>query len=70
VKAFFEKSPRNRRAFDTLPLAKPEPGVFGWQAVRDAIEEAESKAIGGRIPPELIARDLTTKANKVLARRQ
>ena len=68
VKAFFAKTPRNRRAFDTLPLARPEPGVFGWQAVRDAIEEAESKAIGGRIPPERIANDLTEKANKVLKR--
>ena len=68
VKAFFAKSPRNRRAFDTLPLARPEPGVFGWQAVRNAIEEAESDAIGGRIPPEKIAKDLTAKANKVLKR--
>ena len=70
VKAFFAKSPRNRRAFDTLPFARPEPGTFGWQAVRDAIEEAESKAIGGRIPPEQIAKELTDKANKVLGRKQ
>ena len=68
VKAFFAKNPRNRRAFDTLPFAQPEPGVFGWQAVRNAIEEAESKAIGGRIPPEKIAKDLTTKANRALKR--
>ena len=68
VKAFFAKNPRNRRAFDTLPLAKPEPGVFGWQSARNAIEEAQSEAIGGRTPPEKIAKDLTKKANKVLKR--
>ncbi len=66
VRAFFEKTPRNRRAFDTLPFARPEPGVFGWQAVRDAIEEAESKAIGGRTPPAQLAKELTERANEVL----
>ena len=70
VQDFFAQAPVNRRAFDTLPLARPEPGVFGWQAVRDAIEEAESKAIGGRTPPQDIAEDLTRQANAALNRKK
>lgn len=68
VRDFFAQDPRNRRAFDTLPLARPEPGVFGWQAVRDQMELAESEAIGGRTPPEVIVRQLAEKANKLLNR--
>jgi len=67
LKAFFARNPRNRRALDALPFARPEPGVSGWQAVRTLIHLAQSEAIGGNAPPEQIAKDLTRKANKALA---
>jgi len=70
VKDFFAEKTVNRRAFDTLPFARPEPGVFGWQAVRNLIEAAESKAIGGRETPETIAGELTAQANKILRRKR
>ncbi len=65
---FFAAKPVNRRAFDMLPYARPEPGVFGWQAVRDLIEEAQSKLIGGRVSPEQVAKELTEKATRILRR--
>ncbi|MFO7898625.1 MAG: ABC transporter substrate-binding protein [Planctomycetota bacterium] len=68
VKAFFAADRRNRRAFDALEVARAEPGVLGWQEVRGKIEEAESDAIGGRVPPEQIARKLNEQANAILAR--
>jgi ABC-type glycerol-3-phosphate transport system substrate-binding protein len=66
VQDFFAASPRSRRAFDALPHARPEPGVGGWQAVRTFIELAQSRAIGGRRPPEEIAKELAERANKAL----
>ncbi len=66
VKAFFAESPMNRRAFDVLPCARPEPGVNGWQAARKYIELAESEVLGGRTPPETIAANLNKKVNAVL----
>ncbi len=66
VQSFFAENPRNRRAFDALPHARPEPGVIGWQAVRKQIELAESRAISGRTRPDVIARRLANQANAVL----
>jgi ABC-type glycerol-3-phosphate transport system substrate-binding protein len=66
MQAFFAEDPRNRRAFDALPVARPEPGVDGWQAVRTLIEQAVNEAIGGQRTPEEIAKELTAKANAVL----
>ncbi len=66
VKAFFAENARNRRAFDTMPVARPEPGVVGWQAVRTQIELMQSRAVGGRVPPEQLAKELTQKANALL----
>jgi multiple sugar transport system substrate-binding protein len=67
VKAFFAKSPRNRRAFDALPYARTEPGVSGWQAVRTRIELAESDAVRTHLSPEQIAERLNREANAALA---
>ena len=66
VQDFFARRLQNRRAFDTLPHARPEPGAAGWQGVRNHIELAESDAVRGRIPPEQIAKDLAKKANAAL----
>jgi ABC-type glycerol-3-phosphate transport system substrate-binding protein len=66
MKAFFAEDPRNRRAFDALPMARPEPGVNGWQAVRTLIQQAQTDAIGGRRSPEEIAKELNEKANAAL----
>ncbi|MFW6159315.1 MAG: ABC transporter substrate-binding protein [Planctomycetota bacterium] len=68
VKAFFATDRSNRRAFDALEVARAEPGVLGWQEARGKIEEAASDAIGGRVPPEQIARRLNEQANAILAR--
>jgi len=68
VRDFFAEQPRNRRAFDVLPMARPEPGQSGWQAVRTFIELAASRAIGGRNTPKEIAEELTEKANEALQR--
>lgn len=63
---FAERHPRNRRALDTLPYARTEPSAAGWQAVRTLIEQAESRAIGGRAAPEEIAKELAEKADRAL----
>ncbi len=66
VQQFFDENPRNRRALDTLSIAKPEPSLRGWQAVRNLIEQAESDAIGGRKSPEEIGKELKEKADAAL----
>ncbi len=66
VQQFFSEKPRNRRALDTLSIARPEPSLRGWQAVRNLIEQAESDAIGGRKSPEEIGKELKEKADAAL----
>lgn len=66
-KDFLAKTPRNRRLMEALAKAKAEPDVLGWQAVRGLIEQAESMAIGGRVPAETLARELAKKADDALA---
>ncbi|MFW5870080.1 MAG: ABC transporter substrate-binding protein [Candidatus Sumerlaeota bacterium] len=66
VQEFLKENLRNTRALNTLPQARPEPSLRGWQAVRNLIEQAESQAIGGRKSPEEIGEELKAKADAAL----
>ena len=68
--AFFQKDPRNRRAFDALPLAGGEPTAAGWQAVRRIIEQTVSDVVGGKLAPQEGAERLNKAAAAKLAGRR
>jgi len=65
--AFFAASPRNRRAFDALPLARPEPRAPGWQSVRRIIEETVTDVVEGKRDPVRASRDLNVAAEHKLS---
>lgn len=67
VQAFLAAAPRNGQTLATLPFARTEPDVAGWQDVRGFVEQTESAAIGGRTSPENLAKDLAAKADAALA---
>lgn len=67
-RAFVEANPRNRAALDSLPFARPEPSAKGWQAVRDAVEEAIGRVLGRGEPLASVLPDLERKANEALDR--
>ncbi|MFH1024022.1 MAG: ABC transporter substrate-binding protein [Planctomycetota bacterium] len=66
IAAFVAEHPANRRAFDAIPFARPEPNVRGWQEVRPAIEKAIADVIGGRKTPEAAAKALSEEADRIL----
>lgn len=68
--AFFGEDPRNRRAFDALPLAGGEPKAAGWQAVRRIIEQTVSDVVDGKLAPGEAAQRLNKAAVAKLAGRR
>lgn len=64
---FFAADPRNRRAFEALPLARSEPRAPGWQSVRRIIEETVTDVVEGKRDPAQAARDLNLAAQHKLA---
>ena len=67
LQRFFSAKPINRRAFDVLPYARPEPNVFGWQEVRALVERGETTVVTGLKSGEHAAQELVAKADRVLA---
>lgn len=64
--AFFAEHPRNRVAFDLIPIARPEPNVAGWQTVRECLETAETTLINQLGDAGQVAADLDTCADSAL----
>lgn len=67
-KSFANAHPRNRAAFDTIPIARPEPNLAGWQEIRKHLDLAETSVMTGMKTAAEAAAELTEKSNKVLAR--
>ncbi len=67
-KSFAEAHPRNRAAFDVIPIARPEPNLAGWQEIRKHLDRAETSVITGLKTAAETVVELTEKSNKVLAR--
>ena len=67
LQRFFSAEPINRRAFDALPYARPEPNVFGWQEVRALVERAETTVVTGLKSAQQAVEELAAKADHTLA---
>jgi multiple sugar transport system substrate-binding protein len=66
MKQFVGRHPRNRRALDVLPLAKPEANIAGWQEVRDLLNAAVTSVITQSAEPTQAAQTLKQKADKAI----
>jgi len=42
MQSFFADKAVNRRAFDIIPYARPEPNIAGWQRIRELVENAQT----------------------------
>jgi len=69
MKSFFASAPVNRRAFDNLPFARPEPNMIGWQEIRSLIDKAEGSVIAGKQTGRDAALWLNKEASRVIAER-
>lgn len=67
MQEYYAKNPRALHALQTLPVARPEPNVIGWQEVRGYLEEAARAAIGTGADPQAVAVELKRKADRALA---
>jgi ABC-type glycerol-3-phosphate transport system substrate-binding protein len=67
-KSFANAHPRNRAAFDVIPIARPEPNLAGWQEIRKHLDRAETSVVTGMKTAAEAAAELAEKSNKVLAR--
>jgi multiple sugar transport system substrate-binding protein/sn-glycerol 3-phosphate transport system substrate-binding protein len=63
----FSENPLYAKAFSFLPYAKTEPTIAGWQAVRDALEEAIVGVITGEQSPEAACDDAVAAAEEAIA---
>ncbi|RMF27510.1 MAG: ABC transporter substrate-binding protein [Chloroflexi bacterium] len=65
MKDYFAENPAYAKAFELLKYGKTEPPVAGYDVVRDLIEEAMTKIVGGADVQETLA-ELEKEANQVL----
>jgi len=65
--AHFSENPLYAKAFSFLPYAKTEPTIAGWQAVRDALEEAIVAVITGEQSPDAAVDDAVIAAEEAIA---
>ncbi|MBS3783394.1 MAG: ABC transporter substrate-binding protein [Anaerolineae bacterium] len=65
--AHFSENPLYAKAFSFLPYAKTEPTIAGWQAVRDALEEAIVAVITGEQTPEAAIESSLAAAEEAIA---
>lgn len=67
IAAFMDAAPQNRTAFDSLPYARAEPNIAGWQHVRDLVEQAASDVVSGRATARDACAELKKNADAALA---
>lgn len=68
MQKFFAEAPFNRAAFDSMPFARVEPNITGWQEVRKAVEDAETQVLTGLKTGKDAALALKAAADAILAR--
>ena len=68
AKTYLAQAEQNKKPFDILPSAVPEPNVAGWQDVRKALEKAHMDVINGLATPDKIAAELDKTADAALAK--
>lgn len=68
LKSFLDASPRNRAAFDAIPIARPEPNIAGWQEIRTQLDAAETAVVTGLKKADEAVEELVKRANRTLSR--
>jgi multiple sugar transport system substrate-binding protein len=66
LKDFWAKRPQSKQAFDLIPLSVAGPSMRGYQEIRDAVAEMQTKITTKKAKAEDALKDAGIKANAVL----
>lgn len=66
LKAFWEKEPQAKQAFELTKYAKPEPNITAWQDIRTVIETALTAVTSGKATPKAALEQAAREANKLI----
>jgi ABC-type glycerol-3-phosphate transport system substrate-binding protein len=66
LKDYWAKRPQSKQSFELIPLSVAGPSIRGYQEIRDAVSEMETKITTKKAKAEDALRDAATKANAVL----
>ncbi|MFN3648365.1 MAG: ABC transporter substrate-binding protein [Armatimonadota bacterium] len=67
MREFYRDNPRALTIWHTLPVARPEPNVIGWQEVRSLLEDSARAVVSGKMEPRAAALELKRKSDQALA---
>ncbi len=66
IKAYWEKDPQAKQAFDLTKYAKPEPNITDWQDIRDILQNALTAVITQKMTAKAALDDAAKQANKLI----
>ena len=66
LKAYWQKNPQAKQAFDLTQYARPEPNIAAWQDIRDILSNALTAVITGKLPAKQALDDAAKQANKTI----
>jgi multiple sugar transport system substrate-binding protein len=66
LKDYWAKRPQSKQAFDLISQSVAGPSIRGYQEIRDAVSEMETKITTKKAKAEDALKDAATKANAVL----
>jgi sn-glycerol 3-phosphate transport system substrate-binding protein len=66
LKAWWEKDPQGKQAFELTKYARPEPNITAWQDIRDVLQKALAAVITQKQTPKAALDDAAKQANKLI----
>ncbi|HEV8535060.1 MAG TPA: extracellular solute-binding protein [Candidatus Limnocylindria bacterium] len=66
LKDYWTRRPQSKQAFDLIPLSVAGPSIRGYQEIRSAVDEMQTKITTKKAKAEDALRDAATKANNIL----
>jgi ABC-type glycerol-3-phosphate transport system substrate-binding protein len=66
LKAFWEKEPQAKQAFELTRFAKPEPNITAWQDIRTILEGALTAVTTGKSAPKAALEQAARDANRLI----
>lgn len=66
MKAFWEKEPQAKQAFDLTQYARPEPSITAWQDIRGILQNALTAVITGKATSKAALDDAAKQADKLI----
>jgi len=66
LKDYWTKRPQSKQAFELIPLSAAGPSIRGYQEIRDAVVDLQTKITTKKAKAEDALKDAATKANAVL----